>query len=177
MKFELRSMAIMAAMGVALTAAGAQAKKQVKVALQDAQGKDAGTATFRQGKKHLKVHVVLMNLPVGDHAVHVHAVGKCEAPDFKSAGGHFNPSMKKHGFMSTDGHHDGDFPESVTVGEDHRGEKTFNADYLSLDPSAANSIFANGGTSVVVHEKKDDQMTDPAGASGNRIACGVVPAA
>jgi superoxide dismutase, Cu-Zn family len=176
MNLGMRLAAVATAMTLAVAPAVAQ-KKSVKVVLKDPQGKDAGTVTFKQVKKGVKVEVKLENLPIGDHAVHVHAVGKCEAPDFKTAGGHFNPTTKHHGFMSTDGHHDGDFPESVTVGENHRGEKTFVADYLSLDPSAPNSIFANGGTSVVVHEKKDDQTTDPAGASGNRIACGVVPAA
>jgi Cu-Zn family superoxide dismutase len=60
------------------------------------------------------------------------------------------------------------------VGENHTGEATFVVNSISLDPAAPNSLFLNGGTSIVVHEKADDQMTDPSGASGNRIACGVI---
>lgn len=176
MKIGMHFAAALSAAALTVGVAHAQAKGPVKVALKDAQGKDAGTVTFRQVKKGVQVKIQLANLPIGDHAVHVHAVGKCEVPDFKTAGGHFNPENKHHGFENPEGHHAGDFPANVTVGENHRGEKTFVADYLSLDPSSPNSIFANGGTSVVVHEKADDEKTDPAGAAGNRIACGVVPA-
>jgi len=72
------------------------------------------------------------------------------------------------------GHHNGDLPKSVSVGEDHTGEATFVISSISLDPAAPNSIFANGGTSLVVHEKADDEKTDPSGNSGNRIACAVI---
>ena len=147
----------------------------VVVHLATADGKDAGTVTFRQEKKGVAVKVDLQNLPMGWHAVHVHAVPKCDAPDFKTAGGHFNPDMKQHGLLNPAGHHNGDLPESVSVNGGGTGSAKFLVNYLSLDPAAANSIFANGGTSIIVHEKKDDMTTDPTGAAGNRIACGVVP--
>lgn len=138
-------------------------------------GKDAGTVTFKEGKKGVEIKVELKNLPMGWHAVHIHAVPKCEAPDFKSAGGHFNPDMKQHGLMNPNGHHNGDLPQSVEVNGGGTGSAKFTVDYLSLDPIAKNSIFANGGTSIIVHEKRDDMVTDPTGAAGNRIACGVIP--
>jgi len=169
-----RMMSVMAFAMVVAVPAMAKKTAPVKVPLKTADGADAGTALFRQTKKGVRVKIELKNLPIGDHAVHIHAVGKCDAPDFKTAGGHFNPDNKHHGFMNPEGHHAGDFPENVTVGENHEGVKEFTADYLSLDPTATNSIFANGGTSVVVHEKADDEKSDPSGNSGNRIACGVV---
>jgi Cu-Zn family superoxide dismutase len=98
----------------------------------------------------------------------------CDAPDFKGAGGHFNPDGKQHGMDNPMGHHNGDLPKNISIGENHMGEITFKVDYLSLTPGAANSVF---GRSIMVHEKADDMKTDPTGNAGNRIACGVIPAA
>jgi superoxide dismutase, Cu-Zn family len=154
--------------------AGAQGPKELKVKITTSSGQDAGTATFKTVKKGVKVTLDLKNLPFGDHGVHIHQTPVCDAPDFKGAGGHFNPDGKKHGYMNDMGHHNGDFPKSVSIGEDHNGTATFVLDSISLDPSAPNSILANGGTSIVVHEKADDEKTDPSGNSGNRIACGVI---
>jgi len=137
-------------------------------------GEDAGTATFKQGKKDLAVKLDLKNLPVGEHAVHIHQKPLCDGPDFKTAGGHFNPDAKQHGTMNPMGHHNGDLPQNVTIGEGHVGTASFKVSYLSLDLTAPNSIIANGGTSIVVHEKADDMKTDPTGNAGNRLACGVI---
>jgi superoxide dismutase, Cu-Zn family len=137
-------------------------------------GEDAGTATFQQGKKNLTIKLDLKNLPVGQHAVHIHAKPACDAPDFKSAGPHFNPENKQHGTLNPMGHHAGDLPQNVEIGEGHVGQATFHVDYLSLDPASPNSILANGGTAIIVHEKPDDMKTDPTGNAGNRIACGVI---
>lgn len=147
---------------------------EIKVTLQDAHGATVGTVSFRTVKKGVKVKIMLEGLPFGPHGVHIHQNAVCEAPDFKSAGPHFNPDGKQHGYMNAMGHHNGDMPASVSIGEDHRGEASFVLESISLDPAAANSLFLNGGTSVVVHEKADDETTDPSGASGNRIACGVI---
>jgi Cu-Zn family superoxide dismutase len=106
--------------------------------------------------------------------VHIHQNAVCEAPAFTTAGGHFNPDAKKHGFDNPMGHHNGDLPASVNVGPDGKGEASFTLTSISLDPAAPNSLFLNGGTSIVVHEKADDEKTDPSGASGARIACGVI---
>ena len=127
-----------------------------------------------EGVKLVDVTVVVTGLPPGKHAVHIHAKALCEAPDFKTAAAHFNPENKQHGKLNPMGHHAGDLPQNVTIGEGHTGQATFKVDYLSLDPASPNSIIANGGTAIVVHEKPDDMKTDPTGNAGNRIACGVI---
>jgi Cu-Zn family superoxide dismutase len=152
-------------------------KDAVVVPLKTSAGQDAGTATFRQLKDgKLSIKLNLKNLPFGQHAVHIHEHAVCDAPDFKTAGGHFNPAGKQHGTMNPEGHHNGDLPQNVSIGENHAGQASFKVDYLSLAPDSPNSILANGGTAIVVHEKADDMKTDPTGNAGNRIACGVISA-
>ena len=157
------------AAGVAAAQAGT-----VTVALQNASGADAGTVIFSRQGSDVQMQAQLKGLPPGQHAIHVHAVGTCTPPDFTSAGGHLNPASRHHGFNNPEGHHAGDFPMSVTVKADGTGNATLSSSDLSLDPTAGTSLF---GKSVIVHELVDDQKTDPAGASGKRIACGVIPSA
>jgi len=152
---------------LALRAAAKQAKLVVPITTHD--GLAAGSATITPHKDGIRIHISAKNLPVGDHAVHIHSIPRCDPPDFKSAGPHFNPTHKMHGYMNPNGPHMGDMPANLTIGESHTGEATFTLPLLSLE-----SILANGGTSLVIHDHGDDQMTDPSGNSGNRIACAVI---
>jgi Cu-Zn family superoxide dismutase len=157
--------------------AKSNSKDKLVVPIKTSAGQDAGTATFRQLKDgKLSIKLNLKNIPFGQHAVHIHEHALCDAPDFKTAGGHFNPAGKQHGTMNPAGHHNGDLPQNISIGEDHTGTASFKVNDLSLDPSAPNSILANGGTAIMVHEKADDMKTDPTGNAGNRIACGVISA-
>jgi Cu-Zn family superoxide dismutase len=104
--------------------------------------------------------------------VHLHQVAKCEAPAFTSAGPHLNPDNKKHGLQNPEGPHAGDM-NNFTVGADGTARATVTNQRVTLG-TGANSVFANGGTALVIHAAADDMKTDPAGASGDRIACGTV---
>ncbi len=160
--------------GATAPAQDAKPVKQIKVSLTNSQGQPAGTAVLKQKKDGVQVKLSVKNVPFGEHGVHIHQNPLCEAPDFKTAGGHFNPDAKQHGFQNPMGHHAGDLPTNLTVGEDHRGTATWMLTSVTLQPGAPNSLLSNGGTSIMVHEKADDMKTDPSGNSGNRIACGVI---
>jgi len=144
------------------------APSRAVASLVDAQGKEVGTATLLPAGTGIRLAVQVNGLPAGEHGIHVHAVGKCEAPKFESAGSHWNPADKKHGLDNPAGAHAGDMP-NLTVDADGRG--IVNATIADMTVA---QLLDSDGAAVVVHAKKDDQKTDPSGDSGDRIACGVL---
>lgn len=157
---------------MALSLSALAKTKQVKTEVKDAGGKSVGWAMIRPAGSGVEVNLILNHMPPGEHAVHIHQNAKCDAPDFKSAGGHFNPENKQHGLKNPDGPHAGDM-ENFTVNADGKAHvKILNKNVDLGDDSK--SLFANGGTAIVIHAKPDDMQSDPSGNAGDRIACGMI---
>jgi superoxide dismutase, Cu-Zn family len=164
-----------AAMGLTLTLACSMPTRSSSRAiaeLKDKDGKAVGMATFRESEGGVTVSVNVKGLTPGLHAVHVHAVGKCEGPAFTSAAGHFNPAQKKHGHKSAEGAHAGDLP-NMLVAKDGTGRFEVFTDAMTLQ-SGTTSVFDADGSALIVHAGIDDYATDPTGNAGDRAACGVI---
>ena len=150
------------------------APKSAHANIVNAQGAQIGTAKFTTVPKGVKVAVNVSQLTPGEHGIHIHAAGKCEGPAFSSAGGHFNPNSTHHGIHNTQEPrpHVGDLANLV-VDQSGKAKASFMVEGAMLG-DGADSLFHEGGTSLVIHAKADDLMTDPSGNSGDRIACGVI---
>jgi len=156
------------AAAVAFSAPAFAADKATAV-LKDANGKEVGKVTLIAVPTGVLLDADLTAVPPGDHAFHIHAIGKCEPPDFKSAGGHFNPEEDKHGLMNEAGPHAGDLP-NIHVPENGK----LHIEVLNQRVSLSDGLLDDDGSAIVIHQGPDDYKTDPAGNAGPRIACGVI---
>jgi len=172
MKFRFLAMALGVILALAILSCGESAPPPAKAVLINDQGQKVGEATLTETPQGVKISVKVENLPPGVHAIHIHEKSMCDHPGFASAGGHFNPFDKKHGLKNPQGPHAGDLP-NLTVGADGKGSYETVAALVTLKPGK-NSLFQEGGTSLVIHANPDDDMTDPAGNAGARIACGPI---
>lgn len=142
------------------------------VHLKNAKNEDVGTATLSPVATGVQIKLDLHGLPPGEHGFHVHENGSCVAPKFETAGGHFAPNKKEHGFKVQQGHHAGDM-ENLKVG----GDGVLKAELINKDVTLGkgpNSLFKKGGTALMIHEKADDYQSQPAGNAGARVACGEI---
>lgn len=135
--------------------------------LRTSDGRDAGKAIAEEVDGKLRVMVEVQGIPKGVHGTHIHTVGKCDAPDFTTAGGHWNPTQHQHGKENPAGPHAGDMP-NLDVGEDGKDRTIF-----TLAAGSFEQLMDADGAAFVVHATADDYKTDPSGNSGGRIACGV----
>ena len=141
----------------------------------DVNGAPIGTAQLSQDQNgRVSVDIASISLPAGTHGIHFHAVGKCEggATAFSTAGGHFNPLSKEHGLSNPNGPHAGDAP-NIVIPASGVGHVSFTTDRVTLTAGPTSLLDADG-SSIVVHANADDQISQPSGNSGARIACGVV---
>ncbi|MBH0231301.1 superoxide dismutase family protein [Halobacillus yeomjeoni] len=147
--------------------------EELQVTLKNADGNEVATAILKEDDNGVEIDLNGTDLPEGTHGFHIHETGSCEAPDFKSAGGHFNPTNASHGTETEDGPHAGDLP-NIEVSSDGMVQTTVNADMVTLKPEQDNSLLKEEGTALVIHAGADDKKSQPSGDAGERIACGVI---
>ncbi|WP_119679931.1 superoxide dismutase family protein [Indioceanicola profundi] len=153
--------------------AGADVQMTATAELQGPKGERMGTVAFVETPNGTLVQIRLQNVPAGGHGLHIHQNGACEPPDFKSAGGHYAPGGNSHGILSEKGMHAGDLP-NVYAEQDGVVQVDYFTQSVQIQPGGTASLLPSGSRSVVLHATVDDYSTDPAGDSGNRIACGVI---
>lgn len=149
------------------------AKEPISVSLMNNDEVDVGEALLKQTDEGVEIRIEASHLPPGEHGFHIHEKGVCDAPNFESAEGHFNPDDKKHGFDHPEGPHAGDI-KNLEVKEDGTAKSSFVNDRVTLTKDKENSLFTEGGTALVIHADPDDYASQPAGDAGDRIACGVI---
>lgn len=145
----------------------------IEVDLKNKDGERTGFAELSETEEGVNIYIEAWDLPPGEHGFHIHEKGICEEPSFESAGEHFNPTHKKHGFDHPDGPHAGDLP-NLKVAKDGTVAETFMAPKVTLKRAKDHSLLQEEGTALVIHEDPDDYISQPAGDAGERIACGVI---
>ena len=163
--------AISAAQGSAPTGTTGSMPSATAV-LMDGSGRGVGEARLQQTPHGVLLRLDLKNATPGVHGLHIHEVGRCDAPSFESAGGHFSADRRDHGFLNPSGPHAGDLPNIFVP-----SSKELSIEYLipnlTLDPGQRSLLDANG-SAVVIHADQDDYFSDPAGHAGDRLACGPI---
>jgi Cu-Zn family superoxide dismutase len=150
---------------------GAQ-DQQASAIFMNAAGKPIGTATLTQTPSGVLIDVTISGVPAGTHAFHIHETGKCEAPNFTSAGDHYNPMDAKHGYVTGNHHHAGDMPNQFVQNDGVLRTQVLNPQ-VTLGAGKA-TLFDADGSALILHVGTDDYTSQPAGAAGDRFACAVI---
>lgn len=148
-------------------------KSPINISLINREGEKTGEAELVETDKGVVIRVMAEGLEPGTKAIHIHETGKCTPPDFKSAGAHFNPFGKQHGFHNPKGYHAGDLP-NIEVPQSGKIDVVLQTADVTLETGKPNSLLDADGSALVIHEKADDYKTDPAGNAGDRIVCGEI---
>jgi len=146
---------------------------ELATSIVNSEGKEIGTAEMTETKKGVKIRLILSGLESGEKAVHFHEIGKCDAPKFTTAGAHFNPLDKEHGFDNPKGYHAGDLPNLVILKNGTVDVEVVTSN-VTLEKGQKNSLLDEDDSALVIHAGPDDYVTDPSGNSGDRIACGII---
>ncbi len=142
-----------------------------RAALTNPAGQSVGSVEIVQSGATLMLRANVSGQVAGEHGVHLHTTGKCEAPAFASAGGHLNPTAHQHGNLNPAGPHVGDLPNIVVSAD---GSGRIESPLMGSANDFTTNVFDTDGTAIVLHAGPDDYKTDPSGNSGGRIACGVL---
>lgn len=156
-----------------LTTESENAVEKITVNLKNTEGDEVGEVNLEETDRGVRILLEAANLPKGTHGIHIHETGACEKPDFESAGGHFNPTNASHGTEHEKGAHAGDLP-NIEVAEDGTIKEELLAKGVTLKMGQENTLFDSDGSALVIHEKADDNKSQPSGDSGDRIACGEI---
>lgn len=155
----------------AIAAQNAAHPGHIATSLRNAQGQVVGDAVATREGGVVKIRLTVRGFTPGTHGLHLHQSGRCDAPDFASAGPHWNPAGRQHGRLNPQGPHLGDLP-NLEVRENGAGRVDFDVPVPAGTAADVNPLVDTDGTSIVIHAAADDERTDPAGNSGARIACG-----
>ncbi|WP_430784601.1 superoxide dismutase family protein [Virgibacillus flavescens] len=157
---------------LALIGCQSNARTTLEVDMYNAASDKVGTATFNEEPGGVSIKLKVEGLSPGLHGIHVHEFPKCEGPDFKSAGSHFNPEGKDHGLLITDGPHTGDLPNVEADDEGIVDVELMLAEATLLEGKT--SLLKGGGKSLIIHSGVDDGISQPSGDSGERLVCGKI---